>query len=219
MICLSALSPEQRIEHGVSFSYAQSFRGAGKIETAIAAYAVHVAANCGEVLLDGTESKGTDTTDIVVTHDGGAKASFPVRVWLPEVPVALSVEDAELNAIGDYLEGSPGSCQQAYQSTSWKALTAIVSGSGRTDNVDVSRYVSVESSDTGVAKIANGGHRVVGVGAGRAEIRTAASEAQRMQATLHHLDHFRPHEASATGVFRNQARLNRKARAVDVPST
>lgn len=42
---LSALSPEQRIEHGVSFSYAQSFRGAGKIETAIAAYAVHVAAN------------------------------------------------------------------------------------------------------------------------------------------------------------------------------
>ena len=42
---LSALSPEQRIEHGSSFAYAQSFRGAGKIEAAIDAYAIHIAAN------------------------------------------------------------------------------------------------------------------------------------------------------------------------------
>lgn len=42
---LSALSPEQRIEHGSSFSYAQSYRGAGNIEAAIDAYATHIAAN------------------------------------------------------------------------------------------------------------------------------------------------------------------------------
>lgn len=42
---LSALSPEQRIEHGSSFAFAQSYRGAGNIEAAINAYAVHVAAN------------------------------------------------------------------------------------------------------------------------------------------------------------------------------
>jgi|GEM_PF-3188241 len=42
---LSALSPEQRIEHGSSFAYAQSFRGAGKIDAAIDAYAIHIAAN------------------------------------------------------------------------------------------------------------------------------------------------------------------------------
>lgn len=42
---LSALSPEQRIEHGSSFAYAQSYRGAGNVQAAINAYAVHVAAN------------------------------------------------------------------------------------------------------------------------------------------------------------------------------
>ena len=42
---LAALSPEQRIEHGSSFAYAQSYRGAGNIEAAISAYATHVAAN------------------------------------------------------------------------------------------------------------------------------------------------------------------------------
>jgi tetratricopeptide (TPR) repeat protein len=42
---LSALSPEQRIEHGSSFAFAQSYRGAGNVEAAINAYAVHVAAN------------------------------------------------------------------------------------------------------------------------------------------------------------------------------
>lgn len=42
---LAALSPEQRIEHGSSFAYAQSYRGAGNTEAAINAYAVHVAAN------------------------------------------------------------------------------------------------------------------------------------------------------------------------------
>lgn len=42
---LTALPPEQRIEHGASFSYAQSFRGAGNVEAAITAYAQHIAAN------------------------------------------------------------------------------------------------------------------------------------------------------------------------------
>lgn len=42
---LSALSPEERIEHGASFSYAQSFRGAGNIEASIKAYAIHIAAH------------------------------------------------------------------------------------------------------------------------------------------------------------------------------
>ena len=42
---LSALSPEQRIEHGSSFAYAQSYRGAGNVPAAINAYAIHVAAN------------------------------------------------------------------------------------------------------------------------------------------------------------------------------
>lgn len=42
---LTALSPEQRIEHGSSFAYAQSYRGAGNIPAAINAYAIHVAAN------------------------------------------------------------------------------------------------------------------------------------------------------------------------------
>ncbi|MEL7040531.1 MAG: tetratricopeptide repeat protein [Pseudomonadota bacterium] len=42
---LAGLSPEQRIEHGASFSFAQSYRGAGNIEAAIRAYAMHIAAN------------------------------------------------------------------------------------------------------------------------------------------------------------------------------
>lgn len=42
---LTALPPEQRIEHDASFSYAQSYRGAGNIEAAIKAYATHIAAN------------------------------------------------------------------------------------------------------------------------------------------------------------------------------
>lgn len=42
---LSALPPEQRIEHGSSFAYAQSYRGAGNTPAAIDAYAVHLAAN------------------------------------------------------------------------------------------------------------------------------------------------------------------------------
>ena len=42
---LKGLPPEQRIEHGVSFSYALSFRGAGKNEAAIEAYATHLAAH------------------------------------------------------------------------------------------------------------------------------------------------------------------------------
>ena len=42
---LSGLSPEERIEHDSSFSFAQSYRGAGNTDAAINAYAVHVAAN------------------------------------------------------------------------------------------------------------------------------------------------------------------------------
>ena len=42
---LRGLQPEQRIEHGASFSYALAFRGADRIEAAIQAYATHLAAN------------------------------------------------------------------------------------------------------------------------------------------------------------------------------
>lgn len=42
---LTGLAPEERIEHGSSFAYAQSYRGAGNTEAAINAYAIHVAAN------------------------------------------------------------------------------------------------------------------------------------------------------------------------------
>ncbi len=41
---LSGLQPEQRIEHGASFSYALAYRGTGNTEAAIAAYAMHIAA-------------------------------------------------------------------------------------------------------------------------------------------------------------------------------
>ncbi|MFN3213203.1 MAG: tetratricopeptide repeat protein [Henriciella sp.] len=42
---LKGLPPEQRIEHGASFSYALAFRGADRIDAAIEAYAIHLAAN------------------------------------------------------------------------------------------------------------------------------------------------------------------------------
>ncbi len=42
---LRGLQPEQRIEHGASFSYALAFRGADRIDAAIEAYATHLAAN------------------------------------------------------------------------------------------------------------------------------------------------------------------------------
>ena len=42
---LKGLPPEQRIEHGASFSYALAFRGADRIDAAIQAYATHLAAN------------------------------------------------------------------------------------------------------------------------------------------------------------------------------
>ena len=42
---LTALSPEERIEHGSSFAYAQSYRGSGNTPAAIDAYAIHIAAN------------------------------------------------------------------------------------------------------------------------------------------------------------------------------
>ena len=42
---LRGLQPEQRIEHGASFSYALAFRGADRIDAAIQAYATHLAAN------------------------------------------------------------------------------------------------------------------------------------------------------------------------------
>lgn len=129
---LKGLPPEQRIEHGVSFSYALSFRGAGKNDAAIEAYATHLAAhpnhnpgyvNYGILLAESGEHEEAvrvfeRSVEITSSSRKGKSLSL-----LGQSQVALGQYDAAIESFDKSIQFRPGSGPTWRRFATTKALS------------------------------------------------------------------------------------------------
>ncbi|EGD78969.1 hypothetical protein PTSG_11806 [Salpingoeca rosetta] len=106
------------------------------------------------------------TITVTLDADAGVTTAFDVRVLRPALPVQLTVDDAELNAVTGWLDES-SNCRQLYQKTRVRAFTSFSDDSGLVvDNIDVTKYVTMHVSNDGVATLStptHAGHDFAGV--------------------------------------------------------
>ena len=130
---------------------------------------VSVVSDCSSISLTSSQTTSSISTLISVSHDGQL-ASFPVEVWVPQMPVRLAVADGILNN----LAGVPdlrANCTAMKQFTNVRAFARFINSDQSVQDVDVTHLVSMRlsSSDNNVAVV--NGSTVFGSGVGTATIR------------------------------------------------
>ena len=125
--------------------------------------------NCSAVILDGTETAGSESVAVNV-YSESLHTQVLFRVWYPETLV-LKAEDTVLNAISNW-PGSNLSCDHKYQQTLFRVFANVSDGNTAINNLDVTSHISgsLMSSDESVLKVSN--NTVQGVSVGTATIIT-----------------------------------------------
>ena len=102
-------------------------------------------ADCTSVYLNGTETSGSESVAVFVRLAGTSivVANFTVRVWYPDIPLTLWLNDNTLNRINGWLTGS--NCQSpSYQVARFKVYAKFRSSANSPwFNADVTQYVEV----------------------------------------------------------------------------
>jgi hypothetical protein len=122
---------------------------------------VTVASDCARLTIPasgGAASSGPESTTATVTaslYSDMVTATTAVRVWAPVLPLALSLSDATLNPVQGWLR--PDSlCAQAFQRAAlYVTATFRHSAGGEAEDVDVTAFARVGSSDTSIASLAS----------------------------------------------------------------
>ena len=119
---------------------------------------VQVTSSCALQVASGGNLASHTATVTVSLASSTASTSFDVRVLRPSLPVSLQADDTELNAVTGWLDES-NNCAQLYQKTRVRAFTSFDDGAMTAfPNVDVTRFVSLEVSNDGVASISVASH-------------------------------------------------------------
>ena len=131
---------------------------------------IQVGATCNNVFLNGTETAGAPSSNVVVYY-GTLNAKIAFRIWYPDAPLSWSVSDALLSPIGGYMNATTG-CSQIFQSGTINAQATFRINSTAQFSADVTALIQgrLQSNNTSVAFIVPGSPVVSGVGVGTALI-------------------------------------------------
>lgn len=122
---------------------------------------VTVASDCARLTIPasgGSAPSGPESTTATITaslYSDVVTATTAVRVWAPVLPLALSLSDATLNPVQGWLR--PDSlCAQAFQRAAlYVTATFRHSAESVVEDVDVTAFARVGSSDTSIASLAS----------------------------------------------------------------
>ncbi|EGD82245.1 FAT3 protein [Salpingoeca rosetta] len=145
--------------------------------------AVVLGAGCSSVDLTSAVGGRSPQVDVTVEYGGGALSFvFSVRVWAPRLPVTVTVEDAELNAVQDWLDPN-NACAQRYQRSFITATAAFAYDAQSDVEVRVDSLVSAlfSSSNATVMTVADG--MVEGAAPGQALLEIVRPDAQVVGST------------------------------------
>ena len=97
-----------------------------------------IATSCSYLYLDGSELSGSSKLIIHFSY-GDIETEFSMKVFYPDIPIALTLTDPVLNNIPTY----PGTqeCVQTFQSSKLLAYTNFSASNEVTANVDVSQFI------------------------------------------------------------------------------
>jgi hypothetical protein len=136
-----------------------------------------VSSNCQYVYTDGSESNGHEGVVINVNVSAGAfsaSKSLTFQVWIPQLPLSVSLSDAVLNSIDGYTPN----CSE-YQSTQLEVTATFkpTSNSSLQADVRVENIIpSITSSDASIARV--DGTTIIGTGSGIANVTISNSRTQ-----------------------------------------
>ncbi|XP_041822726.1 transmembrane protein 132C isoform X2 [Chelmon rostratus] len=84
---------------------------------------VKVSSNCSTIFVDGSESGLGSTCAVVEFLLGTLRGSVCLEVWVPSVPLRVSLADPILNAIDGWSNFTEKGCEPVYQRSSVQVLT------------------------------------------------------------------------------------------------
>lgn len=132
--------------------------------------AVHVAANCGSVFVNGSETVGARKAGIEFSL-GTFRAHLNVTVWAPMLPIALTSRLTTLNPVSGWTwRNTANQCVQMYQRSTVDAFANFTEGTATRILARVTSLVEslLTSSNAAVATLS--GTSIVGNGTGSATI-------------------------------------------------
>ena len=131
---------------------------------------IQVQSNCSQMFLDGTESKGSQTSIRITAESGnsGISTSLPFKVWFPSPPV-LEVDDQTLNRINT----DTMSCSNIYQSTHVHAVTNLTLDEVTIYSVYITPLISLVSTSPNVNIT---GNKLQGISPGEAEVKISNTD-------------------------------------------
>lgn len=139
-----------------------------------ASYVLQVSSTCGNVFLNGQETAGSETVSVTVKYSGpmyNISCVIPFRVWAPQFPITMHLDDAILNPVANWTIYTGASCVQRYQSSTLVAYATMRSGLNSVI-IDVTSFIqgSVSSNNTAVATFLASTATVTGVSPGIASL-------------------------------------------------
>ena len=131
--------------------------GSLKCEVTQGMSAIQVRPDCSAMFLNGTEAEGADRATVVVTHlASGNNRSLHFKIWFPQKPVELRLDNTVLQRIRGAF--NPDNCSlYYYQSANINAYTSIQTDTESINSVDVSdlilSQIEVEPAESVVLNI------------------------------------------------------------------
>ena len=114
---------------------------------------VDVIPNCANISLTPNQTIASASTSVSVTYDGQL-GSFPVQVWLPQMPLHLVVADDTLNILPE-IPDSRFNCSAIRQFSSISVFAQFTNSEESIQNVDITNMVSnrLFSSDSSIVAV------------------------------------------------------------------
>ena len=134
---------------------------------------VSVGGDCSNVLLTANQTMASPSTTISVSHNDQSN-SFSVRIWVPQFPVRLIVDDSTLQVMSN-VPDSQSNCSSLRQSGEISAFTSFTTTQESVSDVDVTSLVSgsLSSSDNSIATLT--GNMIQGRQAGTVTVQASSS--------------------------------------------
>ncbi|XP_034044575.1 transmembrane protein 132C [Thalassophryne amazonica] len=100
---------------------------------------IKVSTDCSTLFVDGSESGLGNTCAVVEFHLGALSGSVCLQVWVPSVPLRVSLVDPVLNAIDGWKHFTGKGCEPVYQRTSVQVLTQFTAQDSHSQTTDLLR--------------------------------------------------------------------------------
>ena len=134
---------------------------------------VDISPDCSNVLLTTDQTQPASTAIITINYME-ISSQLPVRVWVPSLPLTLTVTDSTLGRIPGWFDAG-NSCSPLYQESSIIAFADFTDTLDSVQNIDISDLISGVLVSTNTSVVAVEGKIIRGVSPGLARVRAMLS--------------------------------------------